>query len=63
MFAVLVTGCAESNIGVVNGTITVDGAPAKSGSIAYFPIDRKSSTAGAEIVDGRYTANVPLAGC
>jgi hypothetical protein len=60
VFAILVAGCAESTIGVVTGTITVDGAPAKSGSIAYFPIDRKSATAGAEIVDGRYTADVPL---
>ena len=58
--AIMVAGCAKSNIGVVTGTITVDGAPAKSGSIAYFPVDRKSSTAGAEIVDGRYTAKVPL---
>jgi hypothetical protein len=58
--ATLVAGCAKSNIGVVTGTITVDGAPAKSGSIAYFPVNRKSSTAGAEIVDGRYTAKVPL---
>ena len=55
---ILIAGCAKPNIGIVTGTITVDGSPAKSGSIAFFPIDRKSPTAGAEIVDGNYTAKV-----
>ena len=55
-----IAGCAEPSIGVVTGTITVDGTPAESGSIAFFPIDRKSPTAGAEIVGGQYTAEVPL---
>jgi hypothetical protein len=58
--ALLIVGCGKSNIGIVTGTISVDGAPAKSGSIAFFPLNRKSSTAGAEIVDGRYTAKVAL---
>ena len=56
--AISIAGCAKSNIGTVTGTITVDGSPAKSGSIAFFPVDRKSSTAGSEIVDGQYTAKV-----
>jgi hypothetical protein len=54
------SGCAEPTTGVVTGTVTVDGVPAKSGSIAFFPVNRKSSTAGAEIIDGSYTATVPL---
>jgi hypothetical protein len=58
--AILMTGCAKPNFGVVTGTVTVDGSPAKSGSIAFFPIDRKSSTAGSEIVAGQYTAQVAL---
>jgi hypothetical protein len=53
-------GCAKQNIGVVSGSVTVDGVPAKSGSIAFFPVNKKSSTAGAEIVDGKFTARVPL---
>jgi hypothetical protein len=57
---ILFTGCSKSNLGVVTGTISVDGAPAKSGSIAFFPTNRKSSTAGSEIIDGRYTAKVAL---
>jgi hypothetical protein len=55
-----IAGCAEPTTGEVTGTITVDGAPAKEGSIAFFPLDRKSSTAGAAIADGKYTATVPL---
>jgi hypothetical protein len=58
--AMLIAGCGKSNIGVVTGTISVDGAPAKSGSIAFFPTNRKSSTSGSEIVDGRYSAKVAL---
>jgi len=58
--AMLVAGCEKPNIGTVTGTITVDGSPAQSGSIAFFPVDRKSSTAGSEIVDGQYTAKVAL---
>jgi hypothetical protein len=56
----VIAGCAEPTAGVVTGTVTVDGAPAKTGSIAFFPVNRKSSTAGAEIIDGNYTATVPL---
>jgi hypothetical protein len=56
----LITGCAEPTTGTVTGAIKVDGAPAKTGSIAFFPTDGKSRTAGGEIVDGNYTAEVPL---
>ena len=30
------------------------------GSIAFFPVDGRSTTSGAEILDGQYTATVPL---
>lgn len=58
--AILISGCAKPNIGVVTGTVIVDGSPAKNGSIAFFPVNRKSSTAGSEILAGRYMAQVPL---
>jgi hypothetical protein len=58
--AVLLAGCAKSDKGVVTGRVTVDGAAVKTGSIAFFPVNRKSTTAGAEIVDGEYRAVVPL---
>jgi hypothetical protein len=54
--AFMAPGCSEPTTGVVTGTVTVDGAPAKSGSIAFFPVDGKSSTSGAEIVGGQYSA-------
>jgi hypothetical protein len=62
LFVVLaIAGCAEPTTGIVTGTVTVDGSPASEGSsIAFFPIDGKSSTAGAEIIDGKYEATVPL---
>ncbi len=60
-FLALNLGCEQpSNVGLVTGTVTVDGARPKSGSIAFFPADGKASTAGAEIVEGNYTARVPL---
>ena len=55
----LCAGCEDrSNLGVVTGTITVDGAPPKTGSIAFFPADGKASTAGGEIIDGKYSTRV-----
>jgi hypothetical protein len=56
----LISGCAEPTTSVVTGMVTVDGAPAKTGSIAFFPTDGKSRTTGAAIVDGAYTAQVPF---
>jgi hypothetical protein len=53
-------GCAEPTRGVVTGTVTIDGAPAKSGAIAFFPVDGKSQTTGAAIIDGQYEAEVPF---
>jgi hypothetical protein len=55
-----IAGCTESNLGTVSGTVAVDGSPAKSGSIAFFPVNKKLPTAGAEIHDGEYQARVPL---
>jgi hypothetical protein len=54
----LITGCSDPTVGTVSGTVTVDGAPVKSGSITFFPLDGRSSTSGAEIVDGKYTTTV-----
>ena len=57
----LALGCAdEANEGVVSGTVVVDGQPAKTGAMTYIPVDGKSTTAGAVIEDGKYTARVPV---
>ena len=53
-------GCSDPTIGVVSGTVTVDGEPAETGTVGFIPTDGKSSTGGGEIVDGAYTAVVPV---
>ena len=59
--AALAIGCAkESDTGVVTGTVTLDGAPLKTGQIRFVPVDGQSPTAGAVITDGKYTATVSL---
>jgi hypothetical protein len=44
----------------VTGTVTIDGTPAEKGSVTFLPADGKSATAGGEIVNGKYSARVPL---
>jgi len=51
-------GCSKSNMGTVSGRVTVDGEPAKVGSVAFFAVDGRAPTAGAPIVDGQYKAQV-----
>lgn len=55
-------GCGPSGppMGEVSGTVTIDGQPAQTGSVAFFPTDGVSSTAGGPITEGKYTAKVPL---
>lgn len=55
-----VGGCNDPNFGLVSGAVTIDGEPAKDGSIAFFPLDGKASTAGGVIADGNYSAKVPV---
>ena len=53
-------GCsAKSNVGTVSGTIKLDGAPLKSGLVRFMPVDGKTASADAKIVDGKYSAEVP----
>jgi hypothetical protein len=54
----LLVGCSKSNMGTVFGRVTVDGEPAKVGSVAFFAVDGRAPTAGAPIVDGQYKAEV-----
>jgi hypothetical protein len=54
-----VSGCSDPNHGIVSGSVRVDGKPV-DGSISFFPVDGKSSTTGAKIVEGEYTCKVPV---
>jgi hypothetical protein len=60
---VALVGCGKSNLATVSGTITVDGEPAKVGAISFFAVDGRAPTAGAQIVDGQYSAEVRPGKC
>jgi hypothetical protein len=51
-------GCSRSDMGIVNGIVTVDGEPARVGAISFFAVDGRAPTAGAPIVDGKFSAQV-----
>jgi hypothetical protein len=55
---VALVGCSQSNMGTVAGSVTVDGEPAKVGAISFFAVDGRAPTAGAPIVDGKFSAQV-----
>ena len=59
--ALLAAGCSSSTgKGTVEGTVTLDGQPLKSGLIRFVPADGKSPTADTTITDGHYSAEVPF---
>ena len=60
---VALAGCSSGpTTGEVTGTVTVDpgGVPAEGSSINFIPTDGKANTAGAQIINGKYTATVPV---
>ncbi len=57
----LCIGCGpESKMIKVSGTVSVDGEPAKSGSISFIPTDGMTATTGGVIADGKYSCEAPL---
>lgn len=56
----VVAGCKRDNFVKISGKVSVAGEPVDSGSIAFAPVDGKSSIEGAEIKNGAYEAKVPL---
>jgi hypothetical protein len=56
---VLSNGCSpQTTTGVVTGTVTLDGVLLETGQIRFVPVDGQTPTAGAVIIDGRYSATV-----
>lgn len=56
LLAALANGCApRDEKSTVAGTVTLDGTVLKTGQIRFVPLDGSSPSAGAVIVDGRYT--------
>jgi len=58
VFLVAYGGCSRSKLASVSGTVTVDGEPAQVGAISFFAVDNQAPTAGAQINDGAYSAEV-----
>ncbi len=57
----VMVGCAaNSDMAEVTGVVNVDGQPAEKGSISFFPLNGQGPTTGAQIVQGKYQAKVPL---
>src|SRR5688572_26205830 len=49
------SGCNDSGLATVEGTVTLDGAPLKQGSITFTPIGQtKGPVAGGTIIEGKY---------
>ncbi|MCA9234112.1 MAG: hypothetical protein KC485_07280 [Gemmatimonadetes bacterium] len=58
--AAVVSGCDDPTVGIISGSVTVDGQPVETGSIAFFPTGGDAFTAGGVIAGGQYSARVPL---
>jgi hypothetical protein len=52
MASLFIAGCRQSS--TLEGTVTYNGEPVESGSIAFQPAGGSGSGFGAQIVDGRY---------
>ena len=60
LFTALAVGCSDSTIGIVSGTVTIDGEPAETGAVTFVPVDGKTGPAGTKIVDGAFEATLPV---
>jgi hypothetical protein len=49
-------GCSDPTA-TVSGEVTYDGQPVKNGYVTFTPADGKGPAVGAQITDGRYTAD------
>jgi hypothetical protein len=58
----LAAGCNRAPpVGTVHGEVTLSGQPLKDGRVLFTPVDGQAQTGGANIVDGKFTAEVPVA--
>ncbi len=54
-------GCSQSTThGTIEGTVTLDGLALPKGVVRFVPVHESSQTASASIVEGRFTAKVPV---
>lgn len=60
VLALLSVGCTDNNVGIVSGTVMIDGEPASTGSISFAPTDGKTAPAGGMIEEGRFEVTLPV---
>jgi hypothetical protein len=61
VLALLALGCGDSRpMGIVHGSISVDGMPLPDGNVVFFSVDDRQPPAAATVVDGRFHAKVPV---
>ena len=59
--SVVFTGCSgDSTRFAVEGEVTLDGEPAKTGAISFYPVDNVGTPVGGGIQDGQYSVQVPF---
>lgn len=59
VLALSAAGCSDPTVGIVSGTVTVDGNPA-DGAISFMPVDGKKAPTGGKIVAGAFTVTAPV---
>jgi hypothetical protein len=61
LFVLCWAGCSSDNShGIIDGTVTFDGAPLFDGLIRFIPTDGQTASADATIASGEFTAKVPV---
>jgi hypothetical protein len=60
IFDVLAGCSSDLQHGTVGGKVTLDGRPLAAGLIRFVPVDGQTATADATIVDGEFTARMPI---
>jgi len=61
LLAVAIAGCGDGKPPSfpLSGTITFEGSPIPEGTIMFIPLNKRSGTARADIVDGKYSLELP----
>ena len=60
-FSIAITGCStDADHGTLQGNVTLDDEPLKTGLVRFVPVDGQTPSADAMITDGRFTAKVPV---
>lgn len=56
----MAAGCSDPNIGIVSGSVMIDGEPAETGSITFAAEDGLTGPIGTMIADGKYSVELPI---